>query len=214
METSALSLLVVSDLHCHRFDHSPADSFLLAGGPRRPASHHPMEALFTCIATEGLQVDCIVAPGDFADKVCQIGFGHSWQLLEELSFRLGGVPVVPALGNHDVDSRHLSGADAFKIPRNLSPRFPFPDLNHYNQYFTQGFCSIALSESAEIVSINSVIDHHDEKMAKRGAFGVDRLSELVSSLETRVETRSLRIALMHHHPMHHSSLVLADEDVF
>src|SRR5436309_1142887 len=69
------------------------------------------------------------------------------------------------------------------------------------------------SESAEIVSINSVIDHHDEKMAKRGAFGVDRLSELVSSLETRVETRSLRIALMHHHPMLHSSPVLSDEDV-
>ena len=213
MQSNKIRLLVVSDLHCHRFDHSPADSFLLAGGPRRPAEHHPMEALFTCIDAESLEVDCIVAPGDFADKICQIGFGHSWQLLEELSWRLGRVPVIPALGNHDVDSRHSRGADVFKIPRNLSPRFPFDESQLYNQYFAQGFCIVPLSASVDVISINSVIDHHDEETAKRGAFGPDRLAALQSALDAITEPRSFRVALMHHHPMLHSSPVLSDEDV-
>ena len=208
-----LSVLVISDLHCHRFDHSPADSFLLAGGPRRPAAHHPMEALFACIDAEELQVDCIVAPGDFADKVCQIGFSYSWQLLEELSWRLGRIPVIPTLGNHDVDSRHHIGADPFKVPRNLSPRFPFIGQKEYNQYFTQGFCRIELSPSVEVIAINSVVDHHSEQTAKAGAFGPERIAELLSAIKGASPGFPLRVALMHHHPMLHSSPILSDEDV-
>jgi predicted phosphodiesterase len=132
--------------------------------------------------------------------------------MEELSWQLGGVPIVPALGNHDVDSRHKLGADAFKIPRNLSPRFPFSDQATFNKYFLQGFCRLDVTPNLEIIVLNSVVDHLDELTAKKGAFGPPRIAELLEELKSS-DKEKVRVALMHHHPLLHSSPVLSDEDV-
>src|SRR5882762_3536689 len=60
--------------------------------------------------------------------------------------------------------------------------------------------------------INSVVDHHDEKTAKRGAFNSERLDNLEAYLGKKLKAPS-RLAMMHHHPILHTGPYLDSSDV-
>src|SRR5437764_9598970 len=80
------------------------------------------------------------------------------------------------------------------------------------RFFSDGSCIVQLNPDAQLILINSVVDHTDESSAARGGFNVARISALAKLLREQSGS-SLRIAMMHHHPVLHSGPFRADKDV-
>lgn len=210
---ATLRILVLSDLHCHRFDRERTESFLLAGANRSPAHSHPVESLLTRFERTGdIAADVLLCPGDLADRVCQIGFQHAWLLVREIASRLAIPVVIATLGNHDVDSRRqVKESEPFALGRWSDPTFPLRDADARTSFFGAGFCSSRIG-SVEILVLNTVVDHIDEETAKRGTFSEARVAALVAYLQSSPRPEH-RIALLHHHAALHSSPSLRDRDV-
>ena len=81
-----------------------------------------------------------------------------------------------------------------------------------SSFFSEGFCIVKVSESAEVVAVNTVIDHHDEQSAKRGGFDMSRIEALRQYLRNS-PCQPIRIGMMHHHPILHTAPFLTDADV-
>jgi hypothetical protein len=79
-------------------------------------------------------------------------------------------------------------------------------------FFSDGFCLYDVDEDIQIVTINTVIDHHDEKSAERGAFDLSRIDRLRKTLADLGKV-PIRIAMMHHHPILHSGVFFSDKEV-
>jgi predicted phosphodiesterase len=160
-----------------------------------------------------LKVDGLLVPGDLTNKARREGLSQSWDYVLEVGRHLGTDIVLPVIGNHDVDSRKQNGGqDPFFNIRNLRPHFPFRDEDARRMFFSEGFCLLDVGEHAEVVAVNTVIDHTDEVTAKRGAFDIARIAMLKSYLTSRPR-RPIRIGMMHHHPILHTAPFLTDSNV-
>jgi hypothetical protein len=202
---------VISDLHC-RLATDSQDSFLTVGGLRHPSGRHPVQAVLDLIATEGLTADALLVPGDLANKACVEGLQQGWDYALEIGRSLGASAVVPVIGNHDIDSHRVRPAlHVFHAVRNLRPGFPFTKPSDVQSFFADGYCALRIGD-AEIIAINTVIDQTDAASAKRGAFSVDRIERMESSLSGMLIS-PLRGAVMHHHPVLHTGTFLEDLDV-
>ena len=205
------TLAVMSDLHC-RLAADSRDSFLTVGSLRTPASRHPVQALLDLIDAEVLRADALLVPGDLTNKACLEGLQQGWDYALEIGRKLGAATVLPVVGNHDIDSYRVDPAHpVFHAVRNLRPGFPFSEPADCQRFFADGYC-VQRAGEAEIVAINTVIDHTDAPSAKRGAFAVDRIERMERALTGTLVT-PLRGALMHHHPILHSGTFLEDADV-
>jgi predicted phosphodiesterase len=159
-----------------------------------------------------LTCDALLVPGDLANKACQEGFSQAWDLCAELGRVLKVRMVVPTLGNHDVDCMNLlKHNDPFYVARNLRPGFPFKDKQKTSEFFSDGCCILRVSDAAEVVVLNSVIDHHDEQSAKRGTYNLSRVTSLKQALRAR--PAPIRVAMLHHHPTLHMGPYFKDTDV-
>jgi predicted phosphodiesterase len=202
---------VVSDLHC-RLATDAKDSFLTVGALRSPSSRHPVQALLDLIDTEKLRADALLVPGDLTNRARIEGLQEGWGFALEIGRSLKASDVIPVIGNHDVDSFR---ADPEHPPthavRNLRPEFPFREHTNVQSFFSDGYCLLRAG-AAQIVAVNTVIDHNDPIIAKRGSFGSDRIERMERALEGKFSS-PLRGALMHHHPFLHSSAFMNDTDV-
>jgi len=177
-----VTFAVVSDLHC-RLSNDPTESSLEVGATRIPAIYHPVQALLELIEEKQMRADALLIPGDLANRASREGLSQGWDFALEIGRALRTGIVVPALGNHDVDSRRTRpDQDAFYNVRNLRPGFPFPDSESTTRYFAEGFCIQKVSSSTEVVALNTVIDHTDEQSAKRGRFDISRITRLAEFL--------------------------------
>jgi 3',5'-cyclic AMP phosphodiesterase CpdA len=202
---------VISDLHC-RLATDSNDSFLTVGGLRSPSSRHPVQALLNLIDGENLKSDALLVPGDLTNKARTEGLQQGWDYSLEIGRKLGVSTVIPVIGNHDIDSHRTNPSlPVFYAVRNLRPEFPFQDDGCVRSFFADGYCVLKAGQ-AEIIAINTVIDHTDATSAKRGAFGLDRIDRMEACLKGTL-TSPLRGALMHHHPVLHSGAFLEDTDV-
>jgi 3',5'-cyclic AMP phosphodiesterase CpdA len=212
--TATATFAIISDLHCRLASHA-RDSFLTVGQLRSPSSRHPVEALLDLIDVEHLselRVDGVLAPGDLTNKACVEGLQQGWDYVLEIGRKLKTSAIVPVIGNHDIDSHRLSSRQPVDhVVRNLRPGFPFSDPAAVQSFFSDGYCVLNVG-AAEIVAINTVIDHVDPDSAKRGAFDFERIQRMEDALQHRL-TSPLRGAIMHHHPMLHSGAFLEDTDV-
>lgn len=125
---------------------------------------------------------------------------------------LGAGLVVPVLGNHDVESQGSSIREPMYIARNLRPGFPFESELARQSFFSDGYCILPAGADTQIVAVNTVIDHRDATSAERGAFDIARIDRLREALQ-RDLNRTVRLAVMHHHPVLHTSHYFTDEDV-
>lgn len=203
---------IMSDLHC-RLASSSTDSSLEVGATRIPPMNHPVQALLDLLAERHVRADALIIPGDMANKASREGLNQAWDFAIEVGGALGTKKTIPVLGNHDVDSRRSRpDQDAFYDVRNLRPGFPFRNEKSNSMYFGEGFCIQPIDDAAEVVAINTVVDHHDEKSAERGAFDDSRIHRLSKFLES-APPRPIRIGLMHHHPILHTGPFTLDSDV-
>jgi 3',5'-cyclic AMP phosphodiesterase CpdA len=202
---------IMSDLHC-RLASDSRDSFLTVGSLRTPSSRHPVQALLDLIDREALRVDALLVPGDLANKARIEGLQQGWEYALEVGRKLGAPIVVPAIGNHDIDShRGNPNQPVFHAVRNLRPDFPFSGIADIQSFFADGYCVIKIGD-ADLLVINTVIDHTDAVSAKRGAFGIDRIERMEIALQGRL-ANPIQGALMHHHPVLHTGTFLEDTDV-
>lgn len=214
MSETTLKLVIVSDMHCHSAADESKESFLLAGALRKPVGSHPVEAMLRLLGTSPLLtgVTALIAPGDLANKCNQHGLVQGWSHLQEIADALKTSTIAPVLGNHDVDSRRIASKDPLHIARFLREGFPFADDDLSNGFLGQGFCLVPAGPQLELIMVNTVVDHHDEATAKRGAFKAERLESLRTAL-SRPRSGRTRVAVMHHHPLLHSDAMVSDADV-
>lgn len=211
-----VSIAIASDLHCHAETPArPKDSFLIAGARRVPSGKHPVQSLVELIRRQQVTADVLVCPGDLANKVCSSGMMQAWEHLKELERELKARQLLLTIGNHDVDSRKETGPDPFDIPRNLHPDFPVASSTDKDSFWSRGFYfSYDESTQTEFLILNTVIGHSDEATARRGTFNATHISRLQEALESRPPRPiQQKIAVLHHHPVLHSSIDYGSTDV-
>jgi len=194
-------------------------SWLIAGASRKPPMHHPVQALISLIREGPISADVVVCPGDLANRISRVGMMQSWDHLCELKRELKSTLLITTLGNHDVDCLKNHNPDPFHIPRNLVDTFPAPSDAALQDFWSKGFYFVDGPSGSQFLVLNTVIAHHDEATAKRGTFDHDHISRLDESFTEQLETVSAmppyrhRIAVMHHHPLLHSSTRFSSSDV-
>jgi hypothetical protein len=214
-----ISIAIVSDLHCHEETFAPRESWLIAGASRKPPMHHPIQALIDLIRKGPISADVVVCPGDLANRISRVGMMQSWDHLCELKRELQSTLLITTLGNHDVDCLKRHNSDPFHIPRNLVGTFPAPSDAALEGFWSNGFYVVDGPSGSQFLVLNTVIAHHDETTAKRGTFDHNCITRLDETLSARLATVSAtgpfrhRIAVMHHHPLLHSSTRFSSSDV-
>jgi len=88
-------------------------------------------------------------------------------------------------------------------------------LSASNSYWSNGFAFVKKKDNYIFLIINSVLDHSNIAIAKRGSFNNINLSLLESTLAKHkdLDNCPLRIAVLHHHPILHSIEDMTSEDV-
>src|ERR1043165_297182 len=99
----AITLAILSDLHCHPSNARPWGSLLHCDAPRSPANKHPIESLLNLIEREKLTAAMLLVPGDLTDRSNSDGLTAAWAFSVEVGKKLGAKSIVATLGNHDVD---------------------------------------------------------------------------------------------------------------
>jgi 3',5'-cyclic AMP phosphodiesterase CpdA len=215
--TGTLSLAIMSDLHCCESQDVPRKSFLVAGSKRTPVGQHLVQSLLALVDKHKLIADVVICPGDLAHQVSQKGMVQAWEHLSEVQRKLGSTLLLPTIGNHDVDSRHNLGPDPFDVARTIHPEFPRPISSDNDMFWGRGFYAAAIEDKAGFIVLNTVIGHHDEPSATRGTFNANAIEALEKHLGAiygpkQTARANLRIAVMHHHPIVHSTAHFASRD--
>jgi 3',5'-cyclic AMP phosphodiesterase CpdA len=210
---------IVSDLHCHEETFQPPESWLIAGARRKPPGNHPVQALISLIRETSIRADALICPGDLANRISSAGMMQSWDHLRELQTELHAALLLATLGNHDVDCHKTHNTDPFYIPRNLHQNFPTATDADSANFWANGFYFVGGPNGSDFLILNTVIGHTDEVTAKRGTFDHERIKQLGIALDERennyYKSRDVpyRIAVMHHHPLLHSSTRFSSADV-
>ncbi len=211
---SKLTLLVISDIHCHTKKEADgkADSFFKADDMRFPSNQNPVQSLLDLIDKDDIRADLILCPGDISHKTSIIGFSHAFSLLNyELRSAVNASHTYCALGNHDVCSRG-SDSDPFHQAKNIHLSYPVKEKNVRDMYWSRGFYIVNYKDVADILVINTAWDHYTNQKAKSGTFDSGRIEILQENLSQLVQS-GIRIALLHHHPVLHSFANLSSKDV-
>lgn len=213
-----LSIAIVSDLHCCASQDVPRKSFLVAGSKRTPIGQHLVQALLALIDKHSLTADVVICLGDLAHQVCSAGMIQAWDHLGEIQRKLKSPLLLPTIGNHDVDSRKVNGPDPFEIPKTIHPDFPCPESGDRDMFWNRGFYHAAIRNRASFLVLNTVIKHHDPASAERGTFDNKFIGEMQKYLEAAYPDRGngsppIRVSVMHHHPIIHSTAHFGSPDV-
>jgi len=174
-----MKIAIISDLHCHAIKNARKDkreSFLIVGDPQVPAGRHPVRALLELARSKKMTVDALICPGDLANKVSKEGMEASWNHLRELQRAFKAKSLLCTVGNHDVDSRRKHDPNPFKFIQSFRPDFPLKQKAQKNNFWTNGFYKRVVSKNLEVLTLNTVIDHTDEKTAQRGTFDANDAS--------------------------------------
>jgi predicted phosphodiesterase len=207
------SVAIASDLHCQlRHSGSIQESFLLVGAPRSPAGCHPVQSLIEYMQEKKIKADCLLCLGDVANRASKEGLTTGISYLFELEKELKCKNVICTVGNHDVDSRKTESTDPFSLSQSAHPRFPMNPRKN-TQYWGNGSAVIKISNKALFAVLNTVADHVDEPTAKRGSFLPHRIDRLDTDLNRYKKSELIRIAVLHHHPVLHSSTGYTTTDV-
>lgn len=210
-EKKYLKLAIVSDLHCHPLDVSKKESYMVAGAPRIPRHGNPVQSIFELIQAEQLTCDYMVAAGDLCNKANAVGLAFSWYAIKEIAQRFNAKDLLVTIGNHDVDSRHSAGqSDSFHLARYLADDFPFKDNSLNESYWSKGFAIVDKHDERFLI-INSAVDHTDESSATRGTFNEARIDVLRTTLSNLEAKKG--VAILHHHPILHSSIGMSADDI-
>lgn len=211
----SLKIAVISDLHCHprRSETEKNRTHFFSDGARLAGNRHPIEYLLDLIRNkdEPIVSDILALPGDIADQANHQGFVVGVYALREVKTALGAERLVATLGNHDIDSRSVTGTSPFFAAKNMFSDFPIENEVERNRFFNQGFAIIE-GDDYRFLSINSVAHHLTKEAAKSGNADDVQISSIEKALGV-LDRKKYQIALVHHHPIPHEELNLGGADL-
>lgn len=212
MKNDQLLIAIASDLHCTYGGQSSSKvSYLLSDLPKLPINRHPVESLKKIIQAESIQADLLLCPGDISDKVDKQGLLSGWQYLQEIKFALNASSLISTLGNHDVDSRNRHNSGPFDFIKNLIDYKPTENESANDSFWRNGYCIVHTDEYLILV-LNSCSNHTNEENAKVSLIHDSTLEKIEKELKEITDTKLIRIAMCHHHPLHHSNISYQDSD--
>lgn len=203
---SALTALVLSDLHVTTRTGDKAGSWLTTSTPRNDREH-PLYALRSLVRSEQLKLDLILCAGDIADQADPTALDYAWKELNELAHETGARLVATA-GNHDLDSRHKADLDPRGSLYDLRPQFPAGDGTWTTDYWAKNYAIVdgPASETGElswrVVTLNSCA-FHGYVSSEGSEYEHGRISKrTILRLEQDLATLApalINILLVHHH---------------
>lgn len=204
-----IRLAIVSDLHCHPEAGSfkENDSYLFTDSLRK--NDHPIESLQREL--KDIEVDLIIAPGDFTNKADTQGFISGWNYIIEIKEILKAQDIVATLGNHDVDSGNNYSNYSLETAKGIRKNFPLKDDHQRDEFWSKG-CTFYEHEFCRILVINSCHFHYSRTTATGGRVDDDMLNHIDTYLEHNSDNKIL-IALVHHHPIPHDRQKLGEFDL-
>lgn len=207
-----IKIAIASDLHCAYGGDagSKPSTYLLSDLLKSPINKHPVESIKNVIKKSNLTADILLCPGDITDKVNRQGLVSGWQFLKEIKDAISAKELIVTIGNHDVDSRDEHKIGAFELIKNLDDSIPTINQSSNDAYWRYGFCLHEVGSILFLV-INSCFNHTNPSLAK-GAEIQEKTLERIEAGLAKITGDRVRIALCHHHPLHHSNSSLAYKD--
>lgn len=186
---------------------------------------NPWAGLTQLIASQKLEADAILCPGDIAFQSSLTTLSAGWKHLVDLGKLMNCEHVVCATGNHDVTSRSQAETINKAVIRNLRAGYgpfeqlkclhpPYPSVtrddadhqqgrDHRIRYFGAGLL-LVMAAKYQILIVNSCGEHgHDEFEHERGTFPQSAVNELKVAL-TQCDSKKISVAIMHHPPESHT----------
>lgn len=155
-------LLVISDLHAYTptTDRGYAPSFLVNSKSEKNGSPiNPLSSIPELLASEGLEVDWILCPGDIADRADPDAQAFAWAELCKIKVAVGADLILATTGNHDVDSRlKHSDYDPKGSLQSLSPPFPGLSDAEADRFWARNYV-IVKRRGLRLVNLNSSAFH-------------------------------------------------------
>jgi predicted phosphodiesterase len=177
--------------------------------PEDQPNQHPISGLIYRIEKLPLRADVLICCGDLGDKSRPAGIQYVWDRLHKIKHALGASELFITSGNHDVDSRYLyNDHDAKGVLQSLLPRYPLPDENLTNKYWSRNY-AIVTRDDFRIAILNSSAYHgnKDAEMlhGRVSARTVEAMRVELEQLEA-TDKRNVNILLCHHHPIKYSDV--------
>jgi predicted phosphodiesterase len=209
-----LRLGIISDIHCHEKSEKPQGGYYFPLMPDYPVSQNPFASLRQLARSDGIEVDFLLCPGDYAHIVDEKGLKSSWEQLKLMSHELKAKFLIGTIGNHDVASR--AKGDSFSYLKIFDSNFPvYVDTKspeYLKSLLNEGYYYVDNEEDdIFFMVLNSCFDHWDEIQASRGKI----LKEESEKIEKIIEnsSRSKKILMVHHHPIIHETGISDTGDV-
>lgn len=196
-------LAVVSDIHAYSSSSNSHDSVVdLTHGPG--SAPNPLTDLIEEIKRQSVVADALLCPGDICNRADYGGLVAAWRELHVLRDALHADQIIATCGNHDLDSRYLSG-DPDPDPKGglltLKPSFPFDDTNQANKFWARNFAVQQLPGGLVIATLNTSAFHGGRQ--EEIDYGRVSIKTIEALTEELVQTRNApgHVLLCHHHPM-------------
>ncbi|MDO6820213.1 metallophosphoesterase [Zobellia sp. 1_MG-2023] len=210
MSKKKLSIVIISDLHCHPSSAEVDETYLKTDLLRTPLLDHPVESLVKIIRDDKITTDLTLCPGDFTNKSNKQGFISGWEYSLEIHRELKGKEIIATLGNHDLDSYGSASEYSYEIAKGIKRGFPYKDSNDCDKFWSKG-CDFIEKEDYRVLVLNSSHFHYNKLSAKSGKVGDDTL-DFIRDYLAKIDDTKFFIVLAHHHPIDHSRLNLGEED--
>lgn len=197
--------LLISDIQACDVDPSSsgAPSYVSSFSAAASGKLDPITGLDRLIDEEHLKPDCILCPGDIANRSNPSALNYTWQRLNALAASRQ-LRLIATVGNHDVDSRYQgNNHDPRGYLMSLKPLIPAAARDHYLEYWAENYTMIS-SASCNILVLNTSAYHGSGKDAaaeiEHGRISEITLASIRTTLNNTVSA-PVNIALCHHHPI-------------
>jgi predicted phosphodiesterase len=193
-----LKVAVLSDIHAHSRAHLEKDetepSYVEIGATDSPSTN-PFAGLNALIEQEEITVDVLASGGDMGDKAHPEAITYAWNKILALQKSLEAPVLLPATGNHDMDSRAINGYDARGTLQGLID-YPFSDLALNNEYWANNVV-VQEHEGFRSVLLNSAAYHGYKDEWEHGRASA-RTREYLKSRLAATSDRGINLLLTHH----------------
>ncbi|MFJ4017217.1 metallophosphoesterase family protein [Microbacterium sp. NPDC090014] len=205
-----LRIAVLSDVHAYSKaeleEGGSRPSHAEISNPDNP-SVNPFAAVHHLIEREKLSADVLISGGDLGDRGSAQALTYAWAEVRKLQSSLGAQLLLPATGNHDMDSRALNGYDARGALQGLK-NYPFADVALNNQYWANNVV-VQQHGTFRSVLLNSAAYHGYQDEWKHGRVSQRTRQHLTEAL-TVTPDPGINVLVTHHHLYAHGGVDLED----
>jgi len=190
-------------LHVTNVDKTDTGNSLVSANPSASRIGDAMfEGIANVLDELSVSVDWVICPGDLGDQAEKPGLDYAWRKLEELRQKVGADYLIGTAGNHDLDSRLITGG--FNPKENLqalSPKFPGVTQADCDQYWGRNWCSYT-KDNVRIVNVNSSAYHgfkpkEGEPEHSHGRVSTMTIEDICKNIKG--DEFDINILLTHHH---------------